>query len=293
MPEAVVDPLEVVDVHEAEAERIALRLRVGELALEPVVEVAVVAELGQGVGERQPHRPQLAEGRALVERDRKQRADERGRQERRALPEDHEHQRRRRHQREGHRRDRDARPRHAQERLPRADADDEADQEQVDAVEGESRDEDLSEDESRLVPAQGCDCRAGDGRGHRHHGGVVDDPDRRPVLEHVHDRRRHPDDDTGFPAVEHDRRGAEDEAERDAAGVDPVQRHGVALGERRRRQQPRDPRERREIACRDRERDRGRCGDRKAHDRDRQHDRREPRGHLRPRAHKVVPTSPT
>ena len=77
MAEAVVDLLEVVDVHEAEAERIALRLRVGELALEPVVEVAVVAELGERVGERQAHRAQLTEGRALVERDREQRPDER------------------------------------------------------------------------------------------------------------------------------------------------------------------------------------------------------------------------
>ena len=88
MPEAVVDPLEVVDVHQAEAERIALRPRVGELALEPVVEVAVVAEPGQRVGQREPHRAQLAEGRALVERDREQRPDERGGEERRALPED-------------------------------------------------------------------------------------------------------------------------------------------------------------------------------------------------------------
>ena len=139
MAEAVVDLLEVVDVHEAEAERVALRLRVGELALEPVVEVAVVAEPGERVGERQPHRAQLAEGRALVERDREQRPDERAGEERRALPEDHEHQRRGRHQRERHARDRDARPRDGLERLVRADADHEADQDQVDAVEGEGR----------------------------------------------------------------------------------------------------------------------------------------------------------
>ena len=111
MAEAVVDPLEVVDVDEAEAERVALRARVGDLALEPVVEVAVVAEPGQRVGEREPHRAQLAEGRALVERDREQRPDERSREERRALPEHDEHQRRGRHQREGQGRDLDARPR--------------------------------------------------------------------------------------------------------------------------------------------------------------------------------------
>ena len=111
MAEAVVDPLEVVDVHEAEAERIALRAGVCELALEPVVEVAVVAEPGQRVGQREPHRSQLAEGRALVERDREQRPDERSREERRALPEHDEHQRRGRHQRERQDRDLDARPR--------------------------------------------------------------------------------------------------------------------------------------------------------------------------------------
>ena len=132
--EAVVDLLEVVDVHEAEAERVALRLRVGELALEPVVEVPVVAELRQRVGEREPHRAQLTEGRALVERDREQRADEGRREERRALPEDHEHQRRRRHQRERHAVTVDARPRRPfMNGLRELIADDEADQEQVDA----------------------------------------------------------------------------------------------------------------------------------------------------------------
>ena len=56
MAEAVVDQLELVDVDETEAERIVLRLRVGELALEPVVEVAVVPQPGQRIGQRQPHR---------------------------------------------------------------------------------------------------------------------------------------------------------------------------------------------------------------------------------------------
>ena len=77
MAVAVVDPLEVVDVHEAEAERIRLLERVGDLALESVVKMPVVTQSGKGVGEREPHRAQLPEGRALVERDREQRADER------------------------------------------------------------------------------------------------------------------------------------------------------------------------------------------------------------------------
>ena len=98
--EAVVDPLEVVDVHEAQAERVALRAGVCDLALQPVVEVSVVPEPGQRVGEREPHRSQLAERGALVERNREQRPHERCREERRALPEHDEHQRGGRHQRE-------------------------------------------------------------------------------------------------------------------------------------------------------------------------------------------------
>ena len=82
MAEAVVDPLEVVDVEEAERdERVGL---VGEreLALQPLVEVAVVAEAGQRVGQREAHRAERAMRRALVERDRDERACERGEEER-------------------------------------------------------------------------------------------------------------------------------------------------------------------------------------------------------------------
>ena len=53
----------------------------------------------------------------------------------------------------------------------------------------------------------------------------------------------------------------EDEEERDAAGVDPVERDRETLREHRCREQPRDPRERREVPRRDGERDRGRHGD--------------------------------
>jgi hypothetical protein len=288
---AVVDPLEVVDVDQAEAERVALRLRVGELALEPVVEVTMVAEPGERVGEREPHRAELAEGGALVERDREQRADEGGREERRALPEHDEHERRRGHQRERQPRDLDARPHRRQERLPRADADDEADQEQVDPEVHAGGDDHLGEHERRLVAPERRDRRPGDERRDREHRRVVDDADRRPVLEQLHDRRGEADDHAGLPAVEHDRGGAEDEAERDAAGVDPVQRDRVALGERRRGQKAGDARERREVASRDGEGDGGRCGDRESEEADRQDDRREPRGHLRPRAHRTVPTT--
>ena len=66
-------------------------LRLDQLALEPLVEVPVVAEPRQRIGQRELHRAQCAVGRALVERDREQRADERRGQQRRALPEDDQH----------------------------------------------------------------------------------------------------------------------------------------------------------------------------------------------------------
>src|SRR5262249_57139774 len=74
----VVDALEVVDVDEAERERRSGLLGGEELALEPLVEVAMVAEPRQRVRQREPHRAELPEGRALVQRDRDQRPDERG-----------------------------------------------------------------------------------------------------------------------------------------------------------------------------------------------------------------------
>ena len=98
-------------------------------------------------------------------------------------------------------------------------------------------------------PRSGAIASAGRHRGDCEHRRVVEDADRRPVLEHVHDRRREADDHARLPAVEHDRGRAEDEAERDAAGVDPVERDRVALGERRRREQAGDPRQRRHVAA--------------------------------------------
>ena len=56
MAEEVVDPLEVVHVDEAEAEGAAFALGLDQLTLEAVVEVAVVAEAGQRVGQRELHR---------------------------------------------------------------------------------------------------------------------------------------------------------------------------------------------------------------------------------------------
>ncbi len=53
---AVVHALEVVDVEEAERERRALSLGPLDLATQPLVEVTVVAEAGQWIGQRKPER---------------------------------------------------------------------------------------------------------------------------------------------------------------------------------------------------------------------------------------------
>ena len=164
---------------------------------------------------------------------------------------------------------------------------------EVDAEVGERGDDDLGEDEDRFVAAERGDRDARHDRRDREHRRVVGHPDRRPVLEQLHDRRGEPDDDAGLPAVEDDGRGTEDEAERDAAGVDPVERDRVALGQRRGREQAGDPRERHCVARIDGERDRGRRGDRETQQPHRQNDRREPRGHFCPHAHGVGPTSPS
>src|SRR5581483_11285890 len=84
--EAVVDLLEVVDVDETERERAAFLLRRRQLALQPLVEVPVVPEAGERVGQREAHRLHGGERRALVQRDREERADERHRQSGRPFP---------------------------------------------------------------------------------------------------------------------------------------------------------------------------------------------------------------
>ena len=73
MPEQVVDPLEVVDVEQAEREGRSAGFRLHQLALEALVEVAVVPEPGERVGQCKTHRAQSVVGRALVQRDGEQR----------------------------------------------------------------------------------------------------------------------------------------------------------------------------------------------------------------------------
>ena len=71
----VVHLLEVVDVEQAEGQREASSCALSR-SLEPLVEVAVIAEPGQRVGQRKAHGLERAVHRALVERDGDKRADE-------------------------------------------------------------------------------------------------------------------------------------------------------------------------------------------------------------------------
>ena len=122
-------------------------LGASQLTLQPLLEVAVVAEAGQRVGERETHRLQRAVRRALVQRDRRERPDERGDQVRRALPQHDEHQRGRRHQRERQReraRVRDDELRVADRRAGRGDR--RADQHEVDGEEDHRRHRDARQD---------------------------------------------------------------------------------------------------------------------------------------------------
>ena len=57
MSKPVVDLLEVVDVHEAERQRRRVLLRRLQLALEPLVEVTVIAEPRERIRQRETHRP--------------------------------------------------------------------------------------------------------------------------------------------------------------------------------------------------------------------------------------------
>ena len=82
----VVHALEVVDVDQTERDGSAERLRAIELLLETLVERARIAEPGQGIRSGEPHRLERAVNRPLVERDRDERTDERGRERRRPVP---------------------------------------------------------------------------------------------------------------------------------------------------------------------------------------------------------------
>ena len=233
MPVAVVDLLEVVDVDEAERERPALLLGEGDLALEPLVEVPVVAESRERVGEREAHRFQRRKGRALVERDREQRPDKSHRQRRRALPQDDEHQCGRGHERE--RRGRLIRvvPDQLEERLARARCEHGADQDEVDDPVVEKRAQrDAHDQRAHRVLGNQLDRKAARERRQREHRAVVRDAEWRAEAEQVRDGwATGGDDHTCLPAEEDDRRHGEHEAERDPAGVDAFDGDRKSLGQ--------------------------------------------------------------
>ena len=183
--EPVVDSLEVVDVDEAEREGLAALLGRHQLALESLVEMAVIAEPRQWVRQGKAHRTQSTVRRALVLGDREQRADERDRQYRRALPQHDEHQRRGRHERERDERRPRLRTKQRHVRHPTADRHDGRDQHDVDNVVRRCRDDDARDHRSGGVPGHRRDQRARGDRHERENRNVVGDANQRPVLGEV------------------------------------------------------------------------------------------------------------
>ena len=200
------------------------------------MEVAVVAEPGEGVGERQAHRLQRAVHRALVERDGDERADEGRGEERRALPEDGQHEADRGHDREGNDRPVDRALEQRHERLARPARDDARRERDVDGVEGRRGEDDLDEEPADAVV--GADERGGSAcrsAAECVDGAVVGEPDGRAALDELDGRPGdEADDDRRLPAVDDGRADDEDCGEGDAAGRDSLDRHGIRLHERRR-----------------------------------------------------------
>ncbi len=244
--EAVVDELEVVEVEEHERQASVRLFGEVELPLQALVEVPVVAEPGERIGQCEPDRAQLAMRRTLIEGDRDQRARERREHVRRPLPEDDEHQRGRRHQRERHCREAHVRAHEAEVAdlgagggdCGRHDGD-------VDDVEDRGSDGDF--DERSQVRAVGAPQRQpGDRAAQAERAGVEKRADERPAFDQ-RDKRRggRIDERGGPPAEEHETRDREDEAERYAVRVSAVDRHREPLGERRGDQERPDAEEQR------------------------------------------------
>ena len=238
----VVHAFEIVDVHEAEREPRAALLRPVEVVLEPLVEVTVVPEARQRVGERQAHRAERVVHRALVQRHGDERADERDREERGVGPQLGQDQRDRRHDRERDRRAAQRAPDERGHRLVRRPGDDDADQRDVRDVEGGragAHGEEERQDALARLEAERCDT------GGRSPGrGGPDHVDRAVVEELVEPAPLDElDDDEGDEGDEHRRRPAvddrraddEDRGERHAPGRDAleVDRDGEELGEHR------------------------------------------------------------
>jgi hypothetical protein len=233
VPELVVDALEVVDVEETERDHAPVLVRVAELALQPLVEMTVVAEAGERVREREAHRIEGAVRRALVERDRDKRPGQRCEQERRPLPEDDKHEGRGGHQREGHDRPADVRANQPEiAELGARGGDGRGDEQEVDGVDDRRGDRDLRQDLGRPGARE---VRQGPARERAHEAegaGVEGGSDRRVTPDERHERRRgHVDERGRRPAEEDERRDGEDEPQGDAVRVGALHGHREALRE--------------------------------------------------------------
>ena len=233
--ERVVEPLEPVQVEQADAQPAAAP----QLAVQPLLEAAAVAEPGQRVGGGRAHRLERAQHRALVQVVGGERGEQQQGEERLGLPQDDEDQGERGHDHQ-HERGRADRPvEQREEGLVLGAGDDERDQKEVDGVERAGRERDDQRGHGALQPGGG---RAGRRPGERVDGRVVGEPDQQLLADRLdqelhgegdHRRRR--------PAVEDGRADDEQARERGGADRDPLDRQREGLRDRGREHQRCDP----------------------------------------------------
>ncbi len=231
----VVDALEVVEVEEADGQRATLHRRLLELHLQLLLEVPVVSEPGQGVGQREPHRTQGAVRRALVERDRDERPGQRQHVDRRLRPQHDEREADRGHDREGRSRPDRGRAQDGREGLTRPAGEDRGDERDVDRVERRGAGEHLEHEARSLVVVREQRHRGSRGRGRERedravvdqldHGSPLDKLERDPGEDGHDDRRR--------PAVQDPRADDEHGGERQAASRKVLDRDRRGLEEER------------------------------------------------------------
>ena len=215
------------------------------------MEVPVIPEPRQRVGQCQPYRAQGSQQLPLVELDREQGACDCEGQQRRPLPEAYQRQRGGAHQRERQDRLADARDDLPVPGAARRASDDRCDQEHVHEVAGKRRDDDARRHQCGRVVADRGDHEPCARPRQRERGRVVRDPDRGPAIEEVHDRRSRRDDEhPGGPTEQNDSREPEHERQRDAVRVEVVDRHGETVGEDRGAEEGRKTGEdRRAVRC--------------------------------------------
>ena len=244
MPVGVVDPLEVVDVDEAEAEPRAVLCRGVERRCEPELVGAVVADQREAVRVRVAGRTSGCQRGALVQGHGEQRAR-------------HEHeepcvrrpQRRRERGEEGL--DREGRPHEPEllleereNRHPLMERDRQRDEREVDDDEGRTTEEGGERDGQRIPLRRSAEeehRERGGERGEGVHSGVEDRADQRLALRELRSERTPGSDDhPGVPAEQDDRGEDEDEGEGDGAEVVLLERNRLELGEEREPQEERD-----------------------------------------------------